>query len=215
MMTLSIIPHTNIRALSTGPCLLHSLQKCKIFSSKGPDIKQNCWRSCFGALGSVNSLLHCHYSLVHLLSFTLAKQTTTCNIYKNIYLFFRRMLVWSRSNREVLESFIYETWTLRCKLDDGQENTHGVTTGQACVNSRISLSSVQIVGLILPSNSHVEIWTCLLAHAISSHNWPMEYATSAVFEMACLIIVSSGNNCHAVHRLPSSSASVCDCTVGF
>ena len=26
---------------------------------------------------------------------------------------------------------------------------------------------------------------------------------------------SSGNNCHAVHRSPSSDASVCDCTVGF
>ena len=26
---------------------------------------------------------------------------------------------------------------------------------------------------------------------------------------------SSGNNCHAVHRPPSSGASVCDCTVGF
>ena len=26
---------------------------------------------------------------------------------------------------------------------------------------------------------------------------------------------SSGNNCHAVHRSPSSGASVCDCTVGF
>ena len=26
---------------------------------------------------------------------------------------------------------------------------------------------------------------------------------------------SSGNNCHAVHRSPSSGASVCDCTMGF
>ena len=26
---------------------------------------------------------------------------------------------------------------------------------------------------------------------------------------------SSGNKCHAVHRSPSSGASVCDCTVGF
>ena len=26
---------------------------------------------------------------------------------------------------------------------------------------------------------------------------------------------SSGNNCHTVHRSPSSGASVCDCTVGF
>ena len=25
----------------------------------------------------------------------------------------------------------------------------------------------------------------------------------------------NGNNCHAVHRSPSSGASVCDCTVGF
>ena len=27
------------------------------------------------------------------------------------------------------------------------------------------------------------------AHSISSYNWPMEYATSAVFGMACLIII--------------------------
>ena len=38
---------------------------------------------------------------------------------------------------EVLESFVYEAWTLRCKLDDGRENAHGVTTGQAGVNSGI------------------------------------------------------------------------------
>ena len=31
----------------------------------------------------------------------------------------------------------------------------------------------------------------------------------------CVWSSSSGNNCHAVHRSPSSSASVCDCIVGF
>ena len=92
-------------------------------------------------------------------------------------------------SEEVLESFAYKAWTLRCKLDDGRENAHGVTTGQACVNSGISLSSVLIIGHILLSNSHAEIWTRLLAHVISTHNWPTEYATSAVFGMAYLNIV--------------------------
>ena len=45
-----------------------------------------------------------------------------------------------------------------------------------------SLSSVQFVGLILPSNFHAEIWTRLHAHAISSHNWPTEYALPSSLE---------------------------------
>ena len=49
----------------------------------------------------------------------------------------------------------------------------GATTGQACV---------QFVGLILPSNSHAEIWTRLHAPAISSHNWPTEYALPTSLE---------------------------------
>ena len=43
----------------------------------------------------------------------------------------------------VFQSVVYEAWTLQCKLDDGQVNAHSVTTGQACMNSGISLSSVQ------------------------------------------------------------------------
>ena len=38
-----------------------------------------------------------------------------------------------------------------------------------------SLSSVQFVGLRLPSNFHAEIWTRLHAPAISSHYWPSKY----------------------------------------
>ena len=78
-----------------------------------------------------------------LLRFTLAKQTTTRNIYKNRYLFFWWTLVWSRSNQERYLNRSSEARTLRCKLDDGWESAHGVTTGQACVNSGISLLSVQ------------------------------------------------------------------------
>ena len=77
-----------------------------------------------------------------------------------------------------------------------------------------SLSSVQFVGLILPSNSHAEIWTRLHVHAISSHNWPTEYALPPSLEWH-VWSSSSGNNCHAVHRSLSSGASLCDGTVGF
>ena len=49
----------------------------------------------------------------------------------------------SEQSGEVFESLVYEAWTLRCKLDNNRENAQGVTTGQACVNSGISLSSIQ------------------------------------------------------------------------
>ena len=52
-----------------------------------------------------------------------------------------------------------------------------------------SLASVQFVGLILPSNSHAEIWTCLHASAISSDIWRSGCVTFAIFEMACVIII--------------------------
>ena len=77
-----------------------------------------------------------------------------------------------------------------------------------------SLSSVQFVGLILPSNSHAEIRTRLHAPAISSYNWPSEYALPPSSEWH-VRSSSSGNNCHAVHRSLSSGASLCDGTVGF
>ena len=77
-----------------------------------------------------------------------------------------------------------------------------------------SLSSVQFFGLILPLNSHAEIWTRLHAHAISSHNWPTLYALAPSLEWH-VWSSSSGHNCHAVHRSLSSGASLCDGTVGF
>ena len=77
-----------------------------------------------------------------------------------------------------------------------------------------SLSSVQFVSLILPSNSHTEIWTRLHAHAIVAHYWPTEYALPASLEWH-VWSSSSGNNCHAVHRSLSSGASLCDGTVRF
>ena len=58
-----------------------------------------------------------------------------------------------------------------------------------------------------------ELYNSSITHSISLHNWPLECVTSAVFGMACLIVIA--NNCHAVHRSLSSGASVCDCTVGF
>ena len=46
------------------------------------------------------------------------------------------------------------------------------------------LPSVQYVSLILPSNSHVVIWTRLHASAISSDIWRSGCVTSAIFGMA-------------------------------
>ena len=70
------------------------------------------------------------------------------------------------------------------------------------------LPSVQFVGLIiLPSNSHAEIWTRLHASAISSDIWRSGCVTSASLERP-VWSSSSGNNCHAVHRSLSSGASL-------
>ena len=77
-----------------------------------------------------------------------------------------------------------------------------------------SLSSVQFIGLWLPSNSHADIWTRLHAHAISSHNWPTEYAPPPSLEWN-VWSSSSGNNCHAIHKSFSSGTSLCDGAVGF
>ena len=79
------------------------------------------------------------------------------------------------------------------------------------VNSGILFSlssSVQFVGLILPSNSHAEIKTRLYASAIFpiSGDWD-ECVTSAHLEWP-VWSSSSGNNCHAVHRSLSSGASL-------
>ena len=91
------------------------------------------------------------------------------------------------------------------------EKTHGTSL---CEQWNFSLSSVQFVGLILPSNTHAEIWTRLHAPAISSHNWPSEYALPPCLEWH-VWPSSSGNDCHAVHRSLSSGASLCDGTVAF
>ena len=56
--------------------------------------------------------------------------------------------------------------------------------------TRTQLSpSVQFVGLILPSNSHVVIWTLLHASAIFSDIWRSGCVTSAIFGMACVIVI--------------------------
>ena len=53
----------------------------------------------------------------------------------------------------------------------------------------LQLSSVQFFGLILPSNSHAEIWTRLHASAMSSDIWRSGCVTSAIFGMACVIVI--------------------------
>ena len=54
---------------------------------------------------------------------------------------------------------------------------------------RTQLSSVQFVGLILPSNSHVVIWTRLHTSAISSDIWRLGCVTSTFFGMVCVIVI--------------------------
>ena len=50
-------------------------------------------------------------------------------------------------------------------------------------------SSVQFIGLILPSNSHAVIWTRLHASAVSSDVSRLGCVTSAIFGMACVIVI--------------------------
>ena len=62
------------------------------------------------------------------------------------------------------------------------------------------LSSVQFIGLILPSNSHAEIWTRLHASAISSDIWRSGCVTSAIFGMACVIVMQFTGHCLPVRQ---------------
>ena len=55
--------------------------------------------------------------------------------------------------------------------------------------SATQLASVQFISLILPSNCHAEIWTPLHASAISSDIWRSGCVTSAIFGMACVIVI--------------------------
>ena len=125
------------------------------------------------------------------------------------------MIVWSRSNQE--------RYSNRSSMRPGlfgvsrrwpRKRTRGNDGTSLHEQWNFSLTSVQFVGLILPSNSHAEIWTCLYAPAISSHNCPTEYALPPSLEWH-VWSSSSGNNSHVVHRSLSSGASLCDGTVGF
>ena len=60
---------------------------------------------------------------------------------------------------------------------------------QLALARRTQLASVQFVGLILPSNSHAEIWSRLHASAISSDIWRLGCVTSAIFGIACVIVI--------------------------
>ena len=68
-------------------------------------------------------------------------------------------------------------------------------------------SSVQFVGLILPSNSHAEIKTRLYASAIFPISGDWDVLLPLTLEWP-VWSSSSGNNCHAVHRSLSSGASL-------
>ena len=104
---------------------------------------------------------------------------------------------------------------------------HGCLTGTLSVGcsfpyhiftptgTRTQLSStVQFVGLILPSNTHAVIWTRLHTSASSSDIWRPGCVTSAILEWP-VWLSSSGNNCHAVQRSLSSGASVYESIMRF
>ena len=67
-------------------------------------------------------------------------------------------------------------------------NTSSISVSNSTRLTQLS-PSVQFVGLILPSNSHAVIWTHLHASAISSDIWRSGYVTSAIFGMACVIVI--------------------------
>ena len=73
------------------------------------------------------------------------------------------------------------------------------------------LSSVQFVGLILPSNSHAVIWTRLC----NSFRYLATGMCHFGFLWNGLWSSSSGNNCHPVQRSLSSGASVYESIMGF
>ena len=95
--------------------------------------------------------------------------------------------------------------------DDGRDNAHCRRDDErGFVNSGILFSlssSVQFVGLILPSNSHAEIKTRPLRLCNLPDLRRLGCVTSAHLEWP-VWSSSSGNNCHAVHRSLPSGASL-------
>ena len=75
------------------------------------------------------------------------------------------------------------------RLTTGSSNSTDRNSTVCLLARRTQLSSVQFVGLILPSNSHAVIWTRLHASAISSDILRPGCVTSATFGMACLIVI--------------------------
>ena len=75
-------------------------------------------------------------------------------------------------------------------------------------------SSVQFVGFILPSNSHVVIWTCPTPPQFLRISGDRDVSLPLSLEWP-LWSSSSGNNCHAVQRSHSSGASVYESIMGF
>ena len=78
-------------------------------------------------------------------------------------------------------------------------------------------SSVQFVGLILPSNSHAVIWTCLHA-STPPQLLPISGDRDVSLPLSLewpVWLSSNRNNCHAVQRTLSFGASVYESIMGF
>ena len=101
-------------------------------------------------------------------------------------------IFWPQSYGRQRCVFLVLLWTL---IKSGLPRAPSVGCGfpyhiSSLTGTRSQLSSsVQFVGLILPSNSHAEIWTRLHASAISSDIWRSVCVTSGIFGMACVIVI--------------------------
>ena len=106
-----------------------------------------------------------------------------------------------------------EPWSPLCRVL-AFLTTSRLTPTPTLLNSTLMYSSVQLVGLILPSNSKAVIWTRLHASAIFPISGDRDVSLPLSLEWP-VSSSSSGNNCHAVQRSLSSGASVHESLMGF
>ena len=149
-----------------------------------------------------------------MLRFALAKQTTTRNIYKNIYLFSRRTLVWSRSNQE--------RYSNRSSLRPGHFGVRRWPRKRTRGNDGTSLCEQRNFTAFHSKSSTLyyhQTPTQRYGHASSPTQSPpitgqrnMQLPPFLEWQVWSS---SGGNNCHTVHRSPSSGTSLCDSTMGF
>ena len=100
--------------------------------------------------------------------------------------------IWPQSYGRQRCVFLVLLWT---PIQSGLPRAPSAGCGFPChistlAGTRTQLSSsVQFVGLILPSNSHAVIWTRLHTSAISSDIRRSGCVTSAIYGTACVIVI--------------------------